>query len=84
MDLLINGHAQRTRDGKVFVRNISMARKNKHNIYLDDHSHVDSSGSAEMETEDTHPDNRGSKKDSVDSRQQNVGSENDVCFSSCT
>ena len=54
------------RDGKIFARNISMVKKYKHISDLDDYSDIDSSGSAEMNTENTHPDNRGSNMDSFE------------------
>ena len=53
---------KRKRDEKVFARNISMVKKYKR---ISD-SDVDSSGSAEMNTENTHPDNRGSYTDGVE------------------
>ena len=57
---------QRKRDGKLFARDISMVKKYKHISDSDDHSDIDSSSSAEMNTENTHPDDRGSNKDSVE------------------
>ena len=53
-------------DRKVFARNISMVQKYKHISDSDNHSDVDSSGSAEMNTKDTHPDNKGSNADYVE------------------
>ena len=67
---------KRKRDEKVFARNISMVKKYKR---ISD-SDVDSSGSAEMNTENTHPDNRGSYTDSV----ENVDCANNVRHSSRT
>ena len=57
---------KRTRDGKVFPRNISMVKKYKHISDSDDYSDIDSSGSAEMNTENTHPYNTGSNTDSFE------------------
>ena len=71
---------RRKRDVKVFTKNISMVKKYKHISDSDDHSVIDSSGSAEMDTENPHPDNRGSYTDSV----ENVGTANNVRLSSCT
>ena len=70
----------RKRDGKVFARNMSMVKKYKHISDSDDHSDIDSSGSAKMSTEYMHPDNRGSNTDSV----ENVDSANNVRRSSRT
>ena len=67
---------KRKRDEKVFARNISMVKKYKR---ISD-SDVDSSGSAEMNTENTHPDNRGSYTDGV----ENVDCANNVRHSSLT
>ena len=66
---------RRNRDGKVFARNFSMVKKYKHISDSDDRSDIDSCGSAEMNTENPHPDNRGSNTDSV----ENVDSANNVC-----
>ena len=71
---------RRKRDGKVFARNISMVKKYKHIYDSDDHLDIDSSGSAEMNIENPHPDNRGSNTDSV----KNVDSANNVGCSSRT
>ena len=57
-----------------------MVKKYKHISDSDDHSDIDSSGSAKMSTEYMHPDNRGSNTDSV----ENVDSANNVCRSSRT
>ena len=65
---------KRKRDGKVLARNISMVKKYQQISDSDEHSDIDSSGSAEMNTENTHPDNRGSKTDSI----ENVDSANNV------
>ena len=43
-----------------------MVKKYKHISDSDDHSDIDSSSSAEMNTENMHPDDRGSNKDSVE------------------
>ena len=43
-----------------------MVKKHKHISGSYDHSDIDSSGSAEMNTENTHPDNRGSNTDNVE------------------
>ena len=51
-----------------------MVKKYKQISDSDEHSDIDSSGSAEMNTENTHPDNRGSKTDSI----ENVDSANNV------
>ena len=48
---------KRKRDGKVFARNISMVKKYKQVSDSDDHSDTDSSSSAEINTENMHPDN---------------------------
>ena len=68
------------KDGKVFARNISMIKKYKHISDPDDHSDIDSSGSSGMNTENPHPDNRGSNTNSV----ENVDSANNVRRSSRT
>ena len=47
---------RRKRDGNVFARNISMVKKYKHISDSDDHSDIDSSDSAGMNTENPHPD----------------------------
>ena len=57
-----------------------MVKQYKHISDSDDHSDIDNSGSAEINTENTHPDNRGSNTDSV----ENVDSANNVCRSSRT
>ena len=69
---------KRKRDGKVFPRNISMVKKYKHISDSDDYSDIDSSGSAEMNTENTYPYNTGSNKDSF----ENVDISNNVRRSS--
>ena len=51
-----------------------MVKKYKRISDLDDHSDIHSSDSAEMNTENAHPDNRGSKADIV----ENVDSANNV------
>ena len=71
---------KRKRDGKVFARNISMVKKYKHISDSDDHSDIHSSGSAQMNTENTYPDNRGSNTESA----ENVDSANNVRRSSHT
>ena len=71
---------KRKRDGKVFARNISVVKKYKHISDSDDHSDIDSSGFAEMNTENMHSDNRGSNTDSV----ENVDSASNVHRSSHT
>ena len=71
---------ERKRDEKVCARNISIVKKYKRISDSDDHSDIDSSGSAEMNTENTHPDNRGSYTDSV----ENVDCANNVRHSSRT
>ena len=43
-----------------------MIKKYKQISDSDDHSDIDSSGSAEINTENLHPDNRGSNTDSVE------------------
>ena len=55
-----------------------MVKKYKHIRDSDDHSDIDSSGSAEMNIENMNPDNRGSNTDSS----KNVDSGNNVCRSS--
>ena len=57
-----------------------MEKKYKHIRDSDNHSDIDSSGSTEMNTEDTHPDNRGSNTDNV----ENIDSANNVHRSSRT
>ena len=42
---------RRNRDGKVFARNISMVKQYKYISDSDDHSDIDKSGSAEINTE---------------------------------
>ena len=70
----------RKRDEKVFARNISMVEKYKHISDSGDHSDIDSSDSAGMNTQNPHPDNRESNTDSV----KNVDSANNVRHSSRT
>ena len=43
-----------------------MVKKYKQISDSDDHSDIDSSGSAEMNTENMHPDNRGRNSDSFE------------------
>ena len=57
---------RRKRDGKAFARNISLVKKYKHISDSDDHSDVDSSNLAGMNTENPHPDGRDSNTDSVE------------------
>ena len=57
-----------------------MAKKYKHISDSDDHSDIDSSNSAGMNTENPHPDDRESNKDSG----ENVGSTDNVRRSSRT
>ena len=57
---------RRKRDGKAFARNISLVKKYKHISDSDDHSDVDSSNLAGMNTENPHPDDRDSNTDSVE------------------
>ena len=57
---------RRKRDGKVFARNILMVKKYKHISDSDDHSDIDSSDSAGMNTENPHPDDRESNTDIVE------------------
>ena len=45
-----------------------MVKKYKHISDLDGHSDIDSSGSVEINTQNTHPDNRGSNTDNVENR----------------
>ena len=64
----MNGPAiivNRKRDGNVFTRNISMVKKYKHIVDSDDHSDINSSGSAEMNIENWHSHNRGSNMDNL-------------------
>ena len=70
---------KRTRDGKVFARNISLVKKYKYINDLDDYSDIASSSSAEMNTENMHPENRRSNTDSV----ENLDSANNAHRSSC-
>ena len=58
---------KRKRDGMVFARKIIMVKRYKHISDSDDHSDIDCSGSAEINAEDTLPDNRWSKTENVDS-----------------
>ena len=67
-------------DEKVFARNISMVKKYKHISDSNDHSDVDSSDSAGMNTENPNPDDRESNTDSV----KNVDSVDNVRRSSRT
>ena len=63
----VNGQTiivRRKRDGEVFGRNISMVKKYKHISGSDDNSDIDSSDSAEMNTENPHTDDRESNTDS--------------------
>ena len=58
----VNGPAiivQRKREGKVYARNIPMLKKYKHISDSDDHSDINRSSSAEVNTENTLPDNKG-------------------------
>ena len=71
---------RRKRDGKVFARNISMVKKYKHISDSDDHSDIDSSDSAGMNTENPHPDDRESNTDIA----ENVDSTGNVRRSSRT
>ena len=71
---------RRKRDGKVFATNISMVKKYKHIRDSDDHSVIDSSDSAGMNTETPHSDDRESNMDSV----ENVDSADNVRRSSRT
>ena len=71
---------RRKRDGKVFARNISMVKKHKYISDSDDHSDINSSDSAGMNTENQHPDDRESNTDSV----KNVDSADNVRRSSRT
>ena len=64
----VNGPAiivKRKRDGKTFARKASVDKKYKHISNSDDHSDIDSSGSVEMNKENTHLDNRGSNTDNA-------------------
>lgn len=64
----MNGPAiivKRKRDGKTFARKASVDKKYKHISNSDDHSDIDSSGSVEMNKENTHLDNRGSNTDNA-------------------
>ena len=64
----VNGPAiivKRKRDGKAFARKISVDKKYKHISNSDDHSDVDSSGSVEMNKENTHLDKTGSNTDNA-------------------
>ena len=45
-----------------------MVKKYKHISDLDGHSDIDSSGSVEINTQNAHPDNRGSNTDNVKNR----------------
>ena len=60
--------AKRQRDGKAFARKISVDKKYKHISNSDDHSDIDSSGSAEMNKENTHLYNRGSNTDNAQNK----------------
>ena len=62
------------KDGNVFARNISFVKKYKHISDSHDHSDIGSSGSAEMNTENRHQDNRGSNTYNVENvhRKSNV------------
>ena len=79
----MNGPAiivKRKKDEKVLAWNTSMVKKYKYISDSDDHSDIDSSGSTEMNTENTHPDNRGINTDNV----ENIESANNVRLSSRT
>ena len=62
------------KDGNVFARNISFVKKYKHISDSHDHSDIGSSGSAEMNTENRHQDNRGSNTYNVENvrRKSNI------------
>ena len=71
---------RRKRDGKIFARNVSMVKKYQHISDSDDHSNIDSSDSAGMNTENPHRDDKESNTDSV----EKVGSADNVRRSSRT
>ena len=64
----VNGPAiivQRKREGKVYARNIPMLKIYKHISDSDDHSDINRSSSAEVNTENTLPDNKGISTDNT-------------------